>query len=233
MKMFKIIAAAAFAVSALSVSAQTADEIVAKHIAAMGGAEKLASLNTVKMEGSISAQGMDIPIVMTKTQSKGLRLDLEIMGTSNYQIITDKSGWMFMPIQQMDSPQELPAEQHAAAKSQLDIRGILFNYKDKGVSVEAAGTEKVNGKDAYKLKVIKGNETSFCFIDMATGYILKTTSKREIEGQSMDLESTFSDYKKTAEGFIFPYSITSTQGTITFDKITANIPVDEKIYSTN
>ena len=228
-----IFAASAFCFAALNVAAQTADEIVAKNITAMGGADKLATLNTVKMEGSMSVQGMDIPVVITKTHLKGMRLDLEIMGTSNYQIITDKTGWMFMPIQQMDAPQEIPAEQYAAAKSQLDIRGALSNYKDKGYSIEAVGNEKVDGKDAHKLKVIKGAETTYYYIDAATGYILKNSAKREVNGESMDIETVFSDYKKNAEGFVFPYSMTTMQGTINFDKIAANVAVDEKIYAAN
>ena len=226
-----IFTAAAICFATVNVMAQTAEEVVAKHITAMGGAEKLATLNTVKMEGSMSIQGMDIPVVITKSHQKGMRLDLEIMGTSNYQIINDKSGWLFFPIQQMDAPQEMPADQYAASKGQLDARGGLVNYKEKGYTIELVGTEKVEGKDAHKLKVNKGAETSFYFIDAVTGYISKTSSKREMDGQSMDVETVFSDYKKNAEGFVFPYSTTTMQGTIVFDKISANIPVDEKIYS--
>ncbi|RYF86798.1 MAG: outer membrane lipoprotein-sorting protein [Chitinophagaceae bacterium] len=230
--MFKsIFAASALCIAAMNVAAQTADEIVAKHITAMGGAEKMATLNTVKMEGNLSMQGMDIPVVITKTHLKGNRLDLEIMGSSNYQIMNDKTGWLFFPVQQMDAPQEMPAEQYASAKSQLDIRGALLNYKDKGYTVEAAGTEKVGGKDAHKLKVNKGTETSTYYIDAATGYLLKTSAKREMQGQSVDIETSYSDYKKNAEGFVFAYSMTVPQGTMTFEKITANGTVDEKIYS--
>ena len=38
-------------------------------------------------------------------------------------------------------------------------------------------------------------------------------------------------YKQTPEGFWFPYTITNVRGPITFTKIEANIPVDEKIFS--
>lgn len=226
-----VFAASAFCFAVMNVSAQTADEIVAKHITAMGGAEKLATLNTVKMEGNLSMQGMDIAVVITRTHLKGSRLDLEIMGSSNYQIMNEKTGWMFFPVQQMDAPQEMPADQFAAAKSQLDIRGALVNYKDKGYTIEVAGTEKVDGKDAHKLKVNKGTETSTYFIDVATGYLLKTSKKSEMQGQTVDVETSYSDFKKTPEGFVFPYSMTVPQGTMIFDKITVNGTVDEKIYS--
>ena len=43
---------------------QTADEIIDKNTKAMGGIEKLKSINSVVMEGKVNAQGMEIPIKM-------------------------------------------------------------------------------------------------------------------------------------------------------------------------
>ena len=54
-----------------SAQTPTADELVAKNIAARGGEEKLKSLNTIKMTGTVSAQGMDMPItLLTKRPNK-------------------------------------------------------------------------------------------------------------------------------------------------------------------
>ena len=231
MKTLKMIFAAALCFAAFNVSAQTADEIVAKNITAMGGAEKLSSLKSVKMEGNLSTQGIDIPITITKVHMKGMRMDLEIMGTSNYQLANETKGWIFMPIQQMDSPQEMPADQLKSIKTQMDVQGTLFNYKDKGYTVEYVGTEKVEGSDAWKLKVIKNGEPSFYFIDTKTNLLVKTSATREVNGQSMDIETIFKDYKKNADGFTFAYTSNTTQGNIVYDKISTNIPVDEKIFT--
>lgn len=231
MKTLKKILVAGFCFATLTVTAQTADEIVAKNIAALGGAEKLSSLKSVKMEGNLSTQGIDIPITLTKLHMKGMRMDLEIMGTANYQLANETKGWVFMPIQQMDAPQEMPAEQHKSIKSQMDVQGTLFNYKEKGYTVEYVGTEKLDGGDAWKLKVIKNGEPSFYFIDTKTNLLVKTSATREVNGQSMDIESVFSDYKKNADGFMFAYTTNTTQGNIVYDKISTNIPVDEKIFT--
>ena len=79
--MIKKLLLSALAFTVLSVSAQTVDEILAKNTEAMGGAAKLSGLTTVKMSGNMSAQGMDIPLTITKSHMKGMRLDIEIMGT--------------------------------------------------------------------------------------------------------------------------------------------------------
>ncbi|RYY72199.1 MAG: hypothetical protein EOO13_00370 [Chitinophagaceae bacterium] len=231
MKTLKMMLAAALSFAAFNVSAQTADEVVAKNIAAMGGAEKLSSLKSVKFEGSLSTQGLDIPITLTKVHMKGMRLDLEIMGTANYQLANETKGWVFMPVQQMDSPQEMPEDQLKSIKSQMDIQGSLFNYKEKGYTVEYVSTDKLTAGDAYKLKVVKNGETSFYFIDTKTNLLVKTTASREINGQNMEMETVYTDYKKNADGYMFAYTNNTSQGNIVFDKISSNIAVDEKIFT--
>lgn len=231
MKTLKTFFIAALSFAAISASAQTADEIVNKHIAAMGGAEKLATLKTVKMEGSMSTQGIDIPLTITKSHLLGMRLDMEIMGTSNYQLANATKGWVFMPVMQQTEPQEMDADQHKTIISQFDVQGSLYNYKEKGYTLEYIATEKLDGKDAYKLKMVKNGNNVFYFIDAVSGFIVKTASKMSAQGQEMDVETSFTDYKKNADGYWFAHTNVTTQGTISFDKVSTNIPVDEKIFT--
>ncbi len=212
-------------------TAQTADEIVNKYVAAMGGAEKLESLKTVKMEGSMSTQGIDVPLTITKKHMVGMRLDMEIMGTSNFQLANTKAGWVYMPVMQQTEPKAMEPEQLKSIQNQFDVHGSLFNYKEKGYSVEYVGTEKVDGKDAYKLKILRNGSNVFYFIDAVSNFVVKTSSKAMVQGQEMDMETSFSDYKKNEEGFWFAYTNVTMQGTIVFDKISSNVPVDEKIFS--
>ena len=232
MKKIKNLLLATFALTSLNVAAQTADEIIAKNIEAMGGTAKITSLKTVKKIGNLSTQGMDIPMVFTVSQMKGFRLDVEVMGTSNYQIITPEKAFMFFPIQQMTEPKEMDAETLKGMQAALDIQGALVNYKDKGSSVEFVGTEKVDGADAYKLKMTgKSGKSAFYFIDVKTNRLVKTSSKASgPDGVEMDVESIYSDYKQNADGYWFAYSTTTPQGPVVFEKIETNIAVDENIF---
>jgi hypothetical protein len=231
MKAFKTIFVAAMTLATTTLSAQTADEIVNKYVAAMGGAEKLSSLKTVKMEGNLSTQGIDVALTLTKKHMAGMRMDMEIMGSSNYQMANTTKGWVFMPVMQQTEPQEMEAEQVKSIQSQFDIQGALYNYKEKGYTVEYVGTEKLDGKDAYKLKVVKDGKDVFYFLDVVSNFIVKTASKVSAQGQEMDIETSFADYKQNAEGYWFSYTNTTTQGVISFEKITANIPVEDNLFT--
>lgn len=231
MKILLKLALSLMAFTTVQSYAQTADDIIAKYIAAEGGADKVAALKTVKMSGTMSVQGTDISITLTRAQMIGTRMDLEIMGTSNYQVANTTKGAVFMPVMGMTEPKEMTADELQSAQSSMDLQGALFNYKQKGNTVTLKGKEKVEGNDAYHLEVTTagGKKTQY-YIDAATSRLVKTAAQQQVNGESMDVETTFSDFKQNADGYWFPYAITNPQGTITFDTIETNKPVDESIF---
>ncbi|MEP7166201.1 MAG: hypothetical protein ABI741_15980 [Ferruginibacter sp.] len=211
--------------------AQTVDEIVDKYIAALGGKEKLMALKTIKMEGSLSTQGIDITLTSTRSHGIGMRVDFEAMGSSNYRVANTTKGAVFTPIMGMASPEDMPDDQFKSAINQMDLQGAFVNYKEKGTTIVLVGKETVEGSEAYNLKVtFKNGIVTNYYIDAKNSRIVKTTGKQNMNGQEMDVSTTYSDYKQNADGYWFPYSTTNMQGTIVYDKIQTNIPVDESIY---
>ena len=60
--------------------AQTADEVIDKYVAAMGGREKLLALKSEKMTGSLNVQGMDVGITITAVNNVGALTDISVPG---------------------------------------------------------------------------------------------------------------------------------------------------------
>lgn len=218
--------------SGFFVSAQTADEVISKHVEGLGGKEKLAALKSIRMTGNMSSQGTDISLVISKVHQVGMRMDLDIMGSANYQLMNDKTGWAFFPVMGMTDPKEMEAPVYKTSVNQLDVQGALVNYKDKGTTVELVGKEKVDGTDAHKIKVTyKNGHIATYFIDEKTNRHVKTVSKSVANGAEMEVETTFNDFKQNADGYWFPYTVTNAQGTVIFDKIETNVNLDSKIFS--
>jgi len=231
MKMFKTLFIAVMALVTVQLSAQTVDEIVDKNVEAMGGKEKLASLKSLKMSGTMNANGTDITINSSKLHQVGMRMDLDIMGTSNYQLINNKGGWAFFPVMGMTEPKEMDEVQFKSGFNQLDVQGSFFNYKEKGTTIELLGKETVDGSEAYKLKLnFKNGHTATFFIDTKTNRQVKSISKTVVNGKETEVETSYSDFKQNADGYWFPYTITSSQGAITFDKIETNVEIAESIF---
>lgn len=227
-----IIFAVAFVLTGIScVSAQTADEIIDKYISAIGGKDAWHGLNSVHMEGSVTSQGTEIPISSTVVNKKAMRSEFTVMGMTGYQIITTSEGWAFAPFAGQKTPEALTPDDVKNQQDQLDIQGELLDYKAKGETVEYIGKEDVDGTECYKLKVSKKNgNVSSAYIDPSNNYLIRVSTKANVEGQERESVVNFSNFQKVGGGLVFPMSIESQMGPLKFTKIEVNPKVDESIF---
>jgi outer membrane lipoprotein-sorting protein len=229
-KIASLIMAVAF--GSLSLQAQTADEIISKHVEAIGGADNWKKVNSLVVTGAMSIQGMSIDMVRTVLHQKGLRQNISMMGMENYSIITPEAGWSFMPIQQKTEVEPMAAEDLKKSQEQLDAQGEFVDYKAKGHSVELVGSETVDGNDCFKIKAtFKSGASLVYFIDKKTYYINQTV--RTIEDN--ELVTTFSNYQKTPEGLVFAMSSVlplapGMTADYTVSKIEINPTVDPSVF---
>jgi hypothetical protein len=217
--------------SAFTIKAQTADEVIAKHITAIGGAENWKKVNSMKMEGILQVQGAEVNVVVTVLHGKGMRQDISVMGMTGYEIVTTTEGWDFMPFQGQTEPEAKTAEELAEAQDNLDAQGELIDYAAKGHKVELIGKEDVEGTECFKLKVTKkGGSVSTLFFDPKTFYIVQSKSTQKANGQEMEVVTSFSNYEKLPEGIVVAKSMTLPFGEMNMSKITVNGPVEESFF---
>jgi len=233
MKTTKMFVAFAAALISAGSFAQTVDEIVDKHVTALGGMDKIKAVNTVITERSLAVQGMEIPTKTVLVVGKSLRNESTIMGNSMVQVVDDSKGWMIRPTQMggTGEPEDMPADQLKQQIASLDPFGGLVNYKEKGNKVELVGKEKLDKKDVYHLKVTSKEGTTMDeYLDAETYLVSRV--KVDMNGQSGEID--LSDYKEV-EGVKFPNTmdITNPQmGTMSFitSKVSVNTPVDATIF---
>jgi len=218
-----------------SSKAQTVDEVIDNYVNSLGGKEKLMSLKSVKMTGNLNVQGYDVGVTVTIVQGVGSRNDISVPGMGEgFQVVNQTKGWNFMPFQGQTIPEEISQEQVISSQGLLDLQGALFNYKEKGSQVELLGKETIGGAECYKLKLkTKSGKITTYFIDAKTWYRVKSISKMTTPNGEEDVETVYSDFKKTDEGYVFPFSQTNPRGIILYSSIETNKPVDEKIFTVN
>ena len=222
----------AFAMSA-SVIAQTADEVIAKHIDAVGGKDNWKKVNSMKMEATITTQGMDIPITMYQVHNKAQKMEINVMGMTGYQINTSEGGWNFMPFMGQTAPEPMTADEVAVGKENLDIQGELVDYKEKGHSVELLGKEDVDGTECHKVKLTrKSGRATVYFIDAKTNYVIRTASKVTVNGKEVDQVINLSNYQKTPEGIVVPMTMENSgmPAPINITKVEVNPTFDNAIF---
>ena len=214
--------------------AQTADEIIAKNVQARGGLEKLKSVQSIRFTGKMTVgPGIEAPVTLELKRPRNLRMEFTFQGMTAIQGYDGKAGWMIMPFRGTKTPEPMAADDLKEADEQADIDGPLVDYKAKGHTVEFLGKDKVEGAEAYKLKVtLKNGDVIHFFIDSDAFLDVKAESKRTIRGSEVEAETSFSDYKEVG-GLVFPHAIeagpkgSAQKQKITIEKVEINPTLDE------
>jgi outer membrane lipoprotein-sorting protein len=185
--------------------AQTAEEIVAKNIAAKGGDAKLKAVQTLRQSGTISINGQTAQVTSLAKRPNLSRQEISIMGTTITMAFDGEKAWMLNPMVGPDA-MELPAEQAEMIKDQAAFDGPLMDYKAKGSTIELIGLEDAGGKKAFHLRITrKGLPPQELFIDSTTYLDVKAVTAVPGSGT---METAFDDYR-AVDGMMVPFSVKS------------------------
>ena len=192
-----------------STSSSAVDEIVAAHLAARGGKDRIQALRSIRATGTMTASDGRVARIVREIQRPGLfRLEFSYQGTTSVFAHDGKSGWQIAPLQGQFEPRAMPPEADpAGGADQRDIEGPLVDWKKKGHVVELVGRETIGGAEADKLKVVlRDGVERYDYVDVASHMVVRSDVSRLVQGRRTVLQSTFSDFRKVS-GIVFPHLI--------------------------
>jgi hypothetical protein len=186
------------------------DDVIARHIAARGGAARISALQSVRMTGKASAGPGRIALVTREIKRPGrIRMEFALQGVTAVYAWDGEHGWQVSPLDGSLAPEPLSSENTELAVELCDIEGPLVDWKAKGHQVELVGREKLLDREAFKLRVaLKSGPLRFLYLDAQSYLLVRTETTRVLRGQNLELETTFGDYRDVG-GLLFPYSIES------------------------
>jgi outer membrane lipoprotein-sorting protein len=210
------------------------DELVAKNLAARGGQEKLQSLNTMKITGNVSFQGMDMPMTLLTKRPNKMRQELTMQGQAMVQAFDGTTVWVSNP---MLGPGAQPIEgpQADALKTQALFDGPLVGYKERGDTLEVVGPAEVEGAKAWKLKLArKDGRSMHILLDAESGLERQWSMTLEQNGLTMELDTIIGDYQP-ADGVQVARSMKTLMGgnpmgTVKITSVEYNVPIEDSVF---
>jgi outer membrane lipoprotein-sorting protein len=218
-------------------AAQTAEELVAKNIAAKGGIEKIKAAKTMRFVGKWQ-QGNFIAQVGQEAKAPDLiRETLTLQGMTAIQAYDGNVGWQISPFEGRKDPEMLGEEDLRNVVEDADFYGPLVDYKEKGNTVEYLGHDTVDGDDVYKLKVtLKNGDIYYYYLDPDSSLEIRTDRQQFIRGAMRETQTDLGSYKQVA-GVYYPFSVESgpkgdpsQRSKVTIQKLEVNVPVDDSVF---
>jgi len=147
-----------------------------------------------------------LPFTLEVERPRKLRLEIEFAGKTAVQVYDGTNGWKLRPYLNRMEVEPYTEDEQKLAAQQTDLDGALIDYAAKGSKVELEGTEKVEDRATYKLKVTMadGHETHV-WVDAQTFLEAKVEGQpRRLDGKIHAVEVYYRDYR-AVNGLQMPF----------------------------
>jgi hypothetical protein len=217
----------------------TADELVAKHIEARGGAEKIKAIQSLQFTGKLNVSGdfiAEFSLIRRIKRPGQARTDATLQGLTAVRAWDGHEGWAISPLSGRKDPERISRDESKELIDIADLDGPLVDSAAKGERIDYLGTEDIEGTEAHKLRVTaKDGDVQYVFLDPDYYLVIRVIYQRSVRGALVESETDFGNYEKV-DGVYFPFSIDSGPkgGTktrrITIDKGEANIAWSDALF---
>jgi outer membrane lipoprotein-sorting protein len=220
----------------------TAEEIVAKNVAARGGLDAWRKLETVVWVGHMESADPNVPslrFVLEQKRPNMTRFEVAAPTQKTLRVFDGAHGWKLRPDRtggvtaEPYSPQDLEF-----AKQAQGIDGPLIDYQAKGNSVALAGMETIEGRGTYRLHVkLVSGEVHDVWIDAKTFLDVKYDRTSYTASGAHGTVSVFYRDYKSIEGLQIPGVLEIGGGSgkvadrLVIENIALNPPLEDKLFT--
>jgi hypothetical protein len=189
-----------------------AREVIEKFVKAIGGKEAFSKINsqhaTGKCEMPAAGVAGDLEVFAMRPNKLFVKAKLAGIG----ELLEGFDGKVAWTLNPLTGPMVLEGKQHEQKREEADFNSVLHDEKDFK-SMETVEVTQFDGKDCYKLKLVKksGQEMTE-YYDTQTGFLTGYTATQESPLGPITISATLSEYKKFGDVFFVTKTRQKTAG---------------------
>ena len=214
------------------------DEIIARNVAARGGAEAWRDVSALRLTGRMDlGHDMHVPYVLEQKRPDKMRLEFVFDGETAIQSIDGGEGWKLLPFRGRTKPEPMTDAELREMADNADPYGLLFESAARGYKVELEGREPVDGREAIKLKVtLPHGSVRRVYLDAETALEIMVEARRTVGGRERRVETYYYEWQDT-DGLLIPRrQQTRTEGDdeshfLTVETVRVNPPLDDSRFA--
>lgn len=154
------------------VQSQTAEEIISKHISAIGGYEKIKSIKSLIFEAVIKFPDHIRHLKSYIIHDSAIHTDIvNSDGKNGYGIVTKTEGWTFDATK--NSMEKKSKGEIRQVQYSFDLHGPLIDYRQKGHKIKFSGRDTINGLEYLTLRVIKSNKDRLTYFFDSSYFVFR------------------------------------------------------------
>jgi outer membrane lipoprotein-sorting protein len=208
---------------------------VSNAMARKGKMERMALLEEEKK--AQNEKQVELPFLMEMKRPAKSRVEIEFSGRTAVQVYDGRQGWMKRPYLNRDDWEAFSKEQTQSQADKWGLDNPLFDYASKGTKVTLEGVERVEGHDAYKLKLtLKNAEVQHVWIDAQSFLDVKVQgTPRRMDGKMHSVWVYQRDFRPV-QGLMVPFVLeTAVDGyrdthKMTIEKVGLNPQLDDSLF---
>jgi outer membrane lipoprotein-sorting protein len=218
----------------------SAEQIVAKNVAARGGREAWRKVQTMVWAGHIESVHASVPsLLFTLSQKRPnmMRFEVNAMSERTVRVFDGAQGWKLRPSHGRPDVHPFTREEVRFAQTGPGLDGPLMDYADKGSSVSVVGIDEIEKHNAYHLILrTASGESQHVWVDANSFLEIRyDRSAGGPDGASRTVSVVYRDYK-TTDGLQIPSIIETGVGPGTppdrmvVEKVVLNPPLGDQTF---
>jgi hypothetical protein len=192
---------------AASLPAQKAEDIIKRHVKAIGGEKALKTIQSVRLEGTVTVDGENHAFLWQTRKPDLFYVEVQTPQGAFIEAYNGRSGWREEPA---SGPQTLPATEQGRARTTALFRNDRFlTYKKEKIHARLLGREPFGERAVFVIEMTtRAGLHRRLYFDAQSYLLLREVQERSAEAGARAWEEVaYGDYRPV-DGVLEPFRVT-------------------------